>query len=133
MAPEEDGFDVENAAAVLRANLSDVHVLLKALSEQLADALGPRFTAKRAGGRFRKSEELESVHVVFDAEQFDVEVTGANLRCSIGKVSGGIKIKTEQVDPATWINRLVGALHAEAMSSDATRLALERLIIGGTP
>jgi hypothetical protein len=44
------------------------------------------------------------------------------------RLSGGIVLKTEQVDTDTWLHALGGALAAQAQLSQSTRQALERLL-----
>ncbi len=134
IADQSDGdgsFDLELAAAALRADGSDVRILVKVLTDQLADALGPRLKVERAG-RFRKSDEIRSLSIVMGDDQFDAVVDGASLRCTIGHTSGGIRIRSEKVDVDTWLNRLLTVLKAEAANSQAVRLALENMVIGGT-
>jgi len=126
-----DAFDLELAAAQLRAEGTDVHMLLTLLVDQLADALGPRLHVEHAGGRFRKSDEIRSIAVTMQDDQFDAEVDGSALRCTIGHTSGGIRIRSEQVSMDVWLARLLAALQAEADHSQAVRLALENIVFGG--
>jgi hypothetical protein len=126
----DDSFDLELAAASLRADGSDVHILVKVLVDQLSDALGSRLKVERAG-RFRKSEEIKSLKIAMGDDQFDAEVDGGTLKCTIGRSSGGIRIRSEKVDIDTWLNRLLTVLKAEAANSQAVRLALENMVIGG--
>ncbi len=126
----DGSFDLELAAASLRADGSDVHLLVKVLADQLADALGSRLTVERAG-RFRKSDEIKSLSMAMGDDQFDAVVDGGVLRCTIGHTSGGIRIRSEKVDVDTWLNRLLTVLQAEAANSQAVRLALENMVIGG--
>jgi hypothetical protein len=126
-----DSFDLELAAAQLRADGADVRILLKVLVDQLSDALGPRLQVERAGGRFRKSDEIRSLRITMEDDQFDAEVDGSTLRCTVGHSSGGIRIRSEKVDLDSWLNRLLATLQAEADHSQAVRLALEHIVIGG--
>ncbi len=131
MSNADDSFDLEVAAAALRADSSDVRILLKVLVERLADALGARLIVRRAGGLRRKSQEIRSVVANLGDDQFSAEIDGASLRCAIGHSSGGIRIRSEQVDVDTWLSRLLERLNTEATHSQATRLALENIVIGG--
>jgi hypothetical protein len=79
-----------------------------------------------------RSEEIRAVQVVLGDDVLRAEVDGASVRCTIGHSSGGIRIRSEQVDMGTWLKRLLGALQAEAAQSETTRLALENIMIGGT-
>ncbi len=127
----DDPFDLELTAASLRADGSDVRVLVKVLVDQLSDALGPRLQVRRAGGRLRRSEEIRSIRITMGDDQFDAEVDGSALRCTIGHSSGGIRIRSEKTDMGTWLGRLLASLKIEAAHSQAVRLALESMVIGG--
>jgi len=129
----DDPMDLELAAASLRADASDVRILVTVLADQLADALGSRLEVKRSGGRFRRSDEIRSIRITMEDDQFDAEVDGTSLRCTIGHSSGGVRIRSEKVGPDAWLARLLGALQAEAAHSQAVRTALEGMIIGGRP
>jgi len=126
-----DSLDLELAAAQLRADSADVGILLKVLVAQLSDALGSRLQVQRAGGRFRKSDEIRSLRIAMGDDQFEAEVDGPTLRCTIGHTSGGIRIRSEKVDVDAWLDRLLAVLQAEAEHSQAVRLALENIVIGG--
>ena len=123
-----DSYDLTLAAATLRSNSSDVHVLLKALCDELADAVG---VDQRGSGRFRKSEAISSVQIDMANDSFEAAVDGSTVRCTIGHMSGGIRIRSESVDMDEWTVRLLKALQAEAAHSDAARQALENIVIGG--
>jgi hypothetical protein len=127
----DDSFDLELAAASLRADSTDVRILVQVLADQLAAALGPRMTIQRAGGRFRKSNEIRSLQVVLDEDQFDAEVYGDALACTIAHSSGGIRIRSQKVEVDQWLARLLAALKAEAAHSQSVREALEGIVIGG--
>lgn len=133
MAGSDDSMDLELAAASLRADASDVGVLMKVLADSLADALGPRLEVKRSGGRLRKSDGVRSLRITLDDDLFEAEVEGGSIRCTIGHSSGGIRIRSEKVDVDGWLTRLLASLEAEAADSLAVRRALETIVIGGKP
>jgi hypothetical protein len=128
--PSGDGFDLELAISSLQSNSTDVRIMLKVLAEQLAGVLGDRMQIERAGGRFRKSDEIKSMQIVLGDDTLRAEVEGATVRCSIGHASGGIRIRSEQVGMDAWLARLLSTLHNEASHSEQTRVALERIVIG---
>jgi hypothetical protein len=128
--PSGDGFDLELAISSLQSNSTDVRIMLKVLAEQLAGVLGGRMQIERAGGRFRKSDEIKSMQIVLGDDTLRAEVEGATVRCSIGHASGGIRIRSEQVGMDAWLSRLLSTLHNEASHSEQTRVALERIVIG---
>jgi hypothetical protein len=126
-----DSMDLELAAASLRADGTDVQILVKALADKLADALGNRLQVKRAGGRFRKSDAVQALQITIDDDMFDAVVDGTVLACTIGHSSGGIRIRSEKVGVDDWLARLLAALKIEAAHSTAVRQALENMVIGG--
>jgi hypothetical protein len=127
----DDSDDLRMAAASLRSNSSDVHILLKALCDELSETLGERLHIERAGGKFHKSDAISSVTISIAGSQFEAVVDGAALQCHVGHVSGGIRIRSETVDIDQWILRLLEALKDEAAHSDSARRALENIVIGG--
>ena len=129
--PEDQAFDLSMAVSQLASNNTDARILLKLLAAQLADALGDRLVVERAGGRFRKSDEIKSVRVSLGDDSLEADVQGPSVRCTIGHSSGGIRIRNEQVDMHTWLTRLLSTLQAEAATSEQTRVALENIVIGG--
>jgi hypothetical protein len=134
MEPAAEGggsaFDLSMAVSSLQSNSTDSHLLLKLLVAQLAEVLGGRLVIERAGGRFRKSEEIKSVQITLGDDTLRADVDGATVRCSIGHASGGIRIRSEQVGMDAWLTRLLSILQSEASHSEQTRLALENIVIG---
>ncbi len=133
MVDPEDALDLAGAAATLRANSADVQVLLRTLVTALSDALGERITTTSARGHWRHADALAGVRVRVGADQFEATVEGTSLHCVVGRVSGGIRIRSEVLETDEWTTRLVSALGEEAARSESSRQALERLIIGGEP
>jgi hypothetical protein len=134
MEPLGDGggsaFDLSMAVSSLQSNSTDSRIMLKLLVAQLSEVLGDRIVVERAGGRFRKSEELKSVQIILGDDTLRADVDGATVRCSIGHASGGIRIRSEQVGMDAWLTRLLTILQSEASHSEQTRLALENIVIG---
>jgi len=127
----DDSFDLELAASSLRADASDVRILLKVLVDNLQDSLGPRLHVQRKGGLLRKGEEIRSVRIDLGDDQFEATVDGDALVCGVGHSSAGIRIRNEKVDMATWLTRLFTSLQSEAARSQQVREALEGLLIRG--
>ena len=127
----DGAFDLSMAVSQLASNSTDARLMLKLLVSQLADALGDRMVVERAGGRFRKSDEIKSVRVTLGNDTLEASVEGPSVRCTIGHSSGGIRIRSEQVDINTWLTRLLSTLQSEAATSEQTRAALENIVIGG--
>jgi len=131
--PEDEGFNLDLAVSALASNSTDVRIMMKLLVNELAPTLGSRLVVERRGSRLRKSEEIKTVQIALANDVLRAEVDGASVACTIGHSSGGIRIRSEQVDMNTWLKRLLSALQVEAAQSETTRLALENLMIGGNP
>ena len=119
------------AAASLQANSVDVPMMLRLLVNELGDVLGKRLVVERTGGVFRKSDAIKVVEVTVGDDTLRAEVDGGTVRCSVGHSSGGIRIRSAQVDMDEWLRRLLQALRAEAAHSERARQALENIVIGG--
>lgn len=131
-AGADDGsLDLDLLASSLQADDGDVRVLLRALVTRLSGALGDRLEVERMGGRFRKSEEIRRVSIHLGDDQLDATVDRGSLECTVSRSSGGIRIRSTKVTLDEWLHRLLGALRDEAATTQATRLALESLVIGG--
>jgi hypothetical protein len=128
-----EASDLDLAAATLAANAGDVRALLQGLVVQIEGALGDRLEVQRSrGGRLRRGGgSVTGLTCRVGDDLLRAEISGALLRCSIDRISGGIRIRTEQLDVASWLGRLLGAVRAEAAHSEAARVALEQLVIGG--
>jgi hypothetical protein len=126
-----DPLDLELATTALLADNHDVRVLLKLLARQLAGTLGERVEVVRDGSRFRKSEEVRSLRVAVGSDEYAADVAKGMVTTSIGHNSGGIRIRTERVGTEEWLSRLLAGLRQEAESNQASRMAIETIVMGG--
>jgi hypothetical protein len=126
----DDAFDLSMAVSGLQSNSADTRIMLKLLVQQLKEVLGDRIRIENAGTRFRKSDEIKSVQITLGNDTLQADVEGASVKCSIGHASGGIRIRSEQVDMNAWLTRLLTTLNNEAAHSEQTRIALEHIVIG---
>jgi hypothetical protein len=128
---DDPGFDLDLLASSLHADEGDVRILLNALVQRLAGALGSRLRVERGRGRpFSGSKPIERIIVTLGDDQLDAAIEGDGLRCSVARSSGGIRIRSARVPTEEWLRRLLGALRDEATVSEQTRLALESIVIG---
>jgi hypothetical protein len=128
----DSAFDLSMAVSQLASNSTDLRIMLKLLVSQLSDVLGDRMVVERAGGRFRKSDEIKSVRITLGNDTLEAVVEGATVRCSIGHSSGGIRIRSEQCGMDAWLTQLLSTLQSEAAHSEQARAALENIVIGGS-
>lgn len=129
--PEDPDLDLDLLASSLRAEGGDVRTLLGALVTRLAGALGTRMEVERAG-RFRKADDIRRISIRLGEDQLDAAMDRGALECTVSRSVGGIKIRTVRVGVDEWLRRLLGALRDEAQTTQATRVALEALVIGNT-
>ncbi|MGH9044170.1 MAG: hypothetical protein ACRDVP_04935 [Acidimicrobiales bacterium] len=131
--PTNGGFDLDLAVSALASTGGDIPMMMRLLGEELADALGDRLVVERRGGVLRRGSAVRSLQVTLGDDVLRAEVDGGAVRCTIGHSSGGIRIRSESVDMATWLKRLLVSLESEAQRSETARTALEHLMMGGTP
>ncbi len=128
----DDSFDLELAAASLRADSTDVRILVKVLADQLADALGPRLHG--AAGR-RPVPEVRRDPFAPDRPS---TTTSSRPKSTATPRLHHRTLLGRHPDPqpegrtwTTWLARLLAALKAEAAHSQSVRSALEDIVIGG--
>ena len=128
-----DQPDLELSVSAVLANNRDVKLLLRVLGKSLQDALGDRVDIKHVGGgrlHRKEGEEVEAIVVRLDPDEYQAHLDGHSIRCTVGRSSGGIRIRNEQLAVEEWLHRLLGALQQEAAGNQAARQALEDLVVG---
>jgi hypothetical protein len=127
-------MDMQLAAAALLADNKDVKMMLRVLGKTLQDAFGGRVEIAHASGGLlhRQSEEVKSITVHLEQDDYLAQLDGPSVHCTVGRSSGGIKIRSEAVPIEQWLERLLVALQQEAVNNQGARSALQNVIIGGT-
>jgi hypothetical protein len=130
MAAEDSTIDLEMLAASLRADAGELRSFVEALAVKLEQTVpGAVRVERRREGMFGPKLVRR---LVLDAGDQRLELiaseAGVQTRCA--RLSGGIVLKSETVDPEVWLARLGEALAAQARRSETTRQALERLLYG---
>jgi hypothetical protein len=125
--------DMEMAAAALLADNRDVKTMLRLLAKTLRSTLGERVevTYRTAGILHRPTEEVRTVVVHMDNDDYVADLEGGAVRCSVGRSSGGIRIRNDQLPIEQWLARLLSALKELATRNQSARAALESVIVGG--
>jgi hypothetical protein len=125
--------DMQMAAAALLANNKDVKMMLRVLGKNLQDAFGDRVEiARPSGGLFhRQSDDIKRITVHLDQDDYEAALDGPSVRCTVGRSSGGIRIRNEQLPVEQWLGRLLSALQQEAVNNQSAQAALQNVIIGG--
>jgi hypothetical protein len=130
VSAQEDGPDFDLAAAGLRLDGADVAGSTDILASKLQEALPGRVSVRRSGGGLlgRGSKRVRELSIELGPSRYELLVEGERLECLRGKQVGGISIKREPLDPASWLAALTRDLQAEAERSSEARAALERLL-----
>jgi hypothetical protein len=125
--------DMQMAAAALLADNKDVKMMLRVLGKTLQDAFGDRVEVTRPSGGLlhHQSEEIKSITVHLGPDEYQAQLEGRSVRCVVGRTSGGIRIRNEELPVEQWLGRLLAALQEEAVNNQSARAALQRVIIGG--
>ncbi len=130
LATMQDGPDFDLDAAALRSDGGELTLSIEVLAGKLEQALPSRTKVLRRGGGVlgRGPKRVCALTVLLDTTTYSLEVEGDRLQGSRQKQVGGIAIKRERLDPATWIGEFTEALRAEAKRSSEAQAALSELI-----
>jgi hypothetical protein len=128
MSEEPESVDLDLLAASLRADSSDLDAFVESLAVKLEEAIPKRVAVdRRKSGMFGPKLVRQ---IVVDLGDQRLELRYArDLETRRAKLSGGIVLKSEQLDTDAWLEALGAALADEARRSEITRQALQRLLI----
>jgi hypothetical protein len=124
--------DLQLAAAAFLADNKDVRMLLRVLGKSLQETLGARVALVHGSGGLlrRSSSDVKAITVHLDPDDYQAELDGDRVRCSIARSSGGIRIRSEQLPVDQWLARLLAALQEEAANNQSAQAALQRVVLG---
>ncbi len=119
----------EMLAASLRASSGDLETFVEVLAEKLDQALPGRARIERRAARFlSKQTRVERIELELGDWRYVLAARGAAVETRRAKAVRGIVLKTERLPLDAWIASLSRDLASEAQQSEASRLALERLL-----
>jgi hypothetical protein len=122
--------DLDLLAANLRVDSGDLGAFVESLAAKLEDMLPGRVKVVRWRGRLIGPKVVRRISLDAGDQRLEL-LRGAGdavqTRCS--RVSGGIVLKSEELEMDAWLAALGQALSAEAERSQQTRQALERLLL----
>lgn len=121
--------EFDGLMGAIRADSSDVSVMFGVLRRKLADALGSRVVCVDEKAHRRRSAS-QSVTVTLGEHEFSATLSDGALTTAVRLKVNGIALRTEVVGFDEWVAAVLEALRTEASRSDATRVALERLVSG---
>jgi hypothetical protein len=121
--------DLDLLAASLRADASDVGAFVESLATKLEEAMPGRTRVERRRASFRGPKRVQKIVLDAADQRLELRVSGGSIATSCSRVSGGIVLRSEQLDVHDWIGVLSEVIAAEAQRSATTRQALERLLM----
>jgi hypothetical protein len=122
-------LDLDLLAASLRADSSDVDAFVESLAVKLEAALPGRAQVQRRRTGLLGSKRVQAITLDAGQRRLELRVRNGALESRSARLSGGIVLKSEPLGTDAWLAVLGEALAEEAKRSDATRRALERLLI----
>ncbi len=130
MTPEESSStDLDLVAAALRADLGDISAFVEGLATRLEQALPGFVQVNRAKQGFRGPKVVTEISVESGGERLTLLRDGGRVSTTRSKSSGGIVLRTEQLDIETWLSALTATVAEQAQRSERTRLALQQLVL----
>jgi hypothetical protein len=121
--------DIDVLAAALRADLNDISAFVEGLATRLEGALPGFVRVKRVKRGFRGPKLVTEIAIETGGERLELRRTDDHVRTVRAKSSGGIVLKTEEIDIDTWLSALAAAVAEQAERSERTRQALQQLVL----
>jgi hypothetical protein len=130
MSSDGGPLEIDLLAASLRVDSADLGTFVESLATKLEEALPGLVRVERGRQGLRGPKLVRKI--VLEAGDDRLELrrgAGDSVQTARGRVSGGIVLKTEQLDIDAWMAAVIEALSNEANRNQRTRQALERLLL----
>jgi hypothetical protein len=129
VSSDSPGVDLDLLAASLRADSSDLSVFVESMAAKLEEAVPGRVRVDRRRAGMFGPKAVRSLSVDLGERRLELRADRGAVQTRCAKLSGGIVLKNEELETDEWLATLSAALAAEASRSEATRKALERLLL----
>jgi hypothetical protein len=127
-ADQAGTLDIDLITASLRADTTDVDTFVEALAAKLEEAVPKAVRVERRRGGLRGPKLVQRITVDAGDRRLELRTAGAEIDTRCSRLSGGIVLKSDEVDIETWLTMLSETLAVQAKRSQTTRQALERLL-----
>jgi hypothetical protein len=121
-------LDLDLLAASLRADSSDVGAFVESLAVKLEEALPGRVRVERRRAGLFGGKRVKQIALDAGERRLELRLERGALEAASSRLSGGIVLKREALEVDAWLSALGEVLAREARRSEATRLALERML-----
>jgi hypothetical protein len=128
VSSDSAGVDLDLLAAALRADSSDLSAFVESMAVKLEEAVPGRVRVDRRRTGMFGPKIVRSVLVDLGDQRLELRTERGAVQTRCARLSGGIVLKNEELETDAWLIMLSEALAAEAIRSEATRKALERLL-----
>ncbi len=122
-------LDLDLLAASLRADASDLNAFVEGLATKLEEALPGSARVERRRSGMLGPKVVKRIIVDTGDRRLELRAGDGSIETFSSKLSGGIVLKSEQLETDAWLAALGEALATEAGRSEKTRQALERMLI----
>ncbi len=127
MTDQEINFDL--AAAQWRRDITDQKAFIEGLATRLEHSLPGMVTINRWFKLFSKQHPVRQISVKFkDAEYLLNFAKNNGIQALIGKLSGGIRLSSQEVSFDDWLHKLSKAIEAHAKQHGSSREAIEKFL-----
>jgi hypothetical protein len=128
VSSESAGVDLDLLAASLRADSSDLSAFVESMAAKLEAAVPSRVRVDRRRTGMFGPKTVRSLSVDLGDQRLELRAERGAVQTRWARLSGGIVLKNEELETDAWLAMLSQALAGEAIRSEATRKALERLL-----
>jgi hypothetical protein len=129
MPDPDTSIDLDLLAASFRSDLSDVGAFVESLAVKLEGLLPTRVRVERRKQGVFGAKLVRRIELDAGDMRLELRYDGRTIDTRRSRLSGGIVLKSEQLDTDAWLHAVGEALAAEAQRSATTREALERLLM----
>lgn len=124
-------LEVDVLAAALSQDNQESGGLLEFLAQKLEQSLAQNTTVTRSGWIFSKEHPVEQIVVRFNDYHYQIiRQKNGVLSASVMKLGRGIVLKTTTITIDQWINEIAREIVQLSQSSEQTRKALNRFVLG---
>jgi hypothetical protein len=129
VSSDSAGVDLDLLAASLRADSSDLSAFVESMAAKLEEAVPGRVRVDRRRDGMLGPKTVRALSVDLGDRRLELRAERGAVKTRCARLSAGIVLKNEELETDAWLGMLSEALAAEAGRSEATRRALERLLM----
>ena len=128
-AADDAALNFDLVAAAIRADAADMGTFMEALAAKLSEALPGHVNVEREGGLFQKAHHVKLITIDLQDRRYELERVHSAVEARMAHQVRGIRLKTEVIPLADWIDTLARHLAAYAQDNAQARAALGKLVI----